>query len=157
MWKNEVSFKILSCFSSLLLNFIKSHHNVSADYNLMLRVKSTNYNLKKCSLASLLYSSVLEVFDLDYPMKTSLWTTRCSLNELIHISNNREKHFCQRNPSIRKQRKFPNFTNNIRDAIKFNYDLRMMVFMMTIRYWQVFTILGILEKHSFPLRFGTII
>ncbi|KAL3359058.1 hypothetical protein AABB24_015894 [Solanum stoloniferum] len=77
--------------------------------------------MKGCFLTFLLNSSVPEASDLDYPMKTSFWDIVGSVNGLICLSNNRGKHLCLLNPSIRKHRKLPNFITNIRDATRFSY------------------------------------
>ncbi|XP_059305625.1 F-box/kelch-repeat protein At3g23880-like [Lycium ferocissimum] len=69
-----VSKSWLSLISSP--EFIKTHLSISAnnnnDYNhhrIMFRLVEPEFNLKDCSLKSLLYDSVTRSFDLDYPMK----------------------------------------------------------------------------------------
>ncbi|XP_060181145.1 F-box/kelch-repeat protein At3g23880-like [Lycium barbarum] len=112
--------------------FIKAHLSISADnkeytnHRLMLRFYQPKYNLKDCSLRSLLYDSVPEAADLDYPMKKQpkpFWVVVGSVNGLICLSN-RAKDLCIWNPSIRKHRKLPDFTTNFRDRFidGFGYD-----------------------------------
>ncbi|KAG5587026.1 hypothetical protein H5410_047460 [Solanum commersonii] len=68
----EIRFVSKSCLAfTFTPEFIMAHLSVSANHKLLLRFNQLNYNLKECSLTSLLYSSVLEASDLNYPMKTS--------------------------------------------------------------------------------------
>ncbi|XP_049407834.1 F-box/kelch-repeat protein At3g23880-like [Solanum stenotomum] len=106
--------------------FIKAHLSVSANHKLLLSF-SPNFNLKECSVASLLYSSVLDTSDLDYPMKTYFWFIVGSVNGLICLSNRANELYLW-NPSIRKHKKLPNFTFKFRDAAQFIYGFGYDVF-----------------------------
>ncbi|XP_059311791.1 F-box/kelch-repeat protein At3g23880-like, partial [Lycium ferocissimum] len=107
--------------------FVKTHLCICTNdkdythHRVVLKVDPTH--LKNCSLTSLLYDSVTEAFDLDYPMKqphtsivtlpfkiaypmkNSIWVVG-SVNGLICLVIG-EKDFFLWNPSIRKFKKLP--------------------------------------------------
>lgn len=91
----------------------------------MLKFNLPNYNLKVCSLRSLLYESVLEALDLDYRMKdqpNTFWTTvGSSINRLICLSN-KENDLCLWNPSTRKNKKLPHLGAKLSYNNCFIYD-----------------------------------
>ncbi|WMV30364.1 hypothetical protein MTR67_023749, partial [Solanum verrucosum] len=92
--------------------FIKYHMSLSVNnkdytnHRLMLRTAHLENNLKNCSLKSLLYESIIDESDIDYPMKNSsrYSLSRSSINGLIWQPNITKELFLW-NPTIRKHRK----------------------------------------------------
>ncbi|PHT39069.1 hypothetical protein CQW23_22642 [Capsicum baccatum] len=108
--------------------FINTHLIVSANnkeylhHRLMLSFVQPEYNLKDCSLGSLLYGNVTEAFDLDYPMKhphKSVWIVG-SVNGLICLAIEENDLFIW-NPSIRKFKKLPDSRPMLRCGYYFMY------------------------------------
>ncbi|XP_059284952.1 F-box/kelch-repeat protein At3g23880-like [Lycium ferocissimum] len=112
--------------------FIKSHMSLSAKNNMdytnhrvMLWIPQPEFNIKDCSLKSLLYDeSIIEESDLDYPMKrSSIYVfIEGSINGLICLVNGEKENFLW-NPSIRKYKKLPDFEINSRKSEGFVYGL----------------------------------
>ncbi|PHT39293.1 hypothetical protein CQW23_22866 [Capsicum baccatum] len=108
--------------------FINTHLIVSANnkeylhHRLMLSFVQPEYNLKDCSLGSLLDGNVTEAFDLDYPMKIphkSVWIVG-SVNGLICLAIEENDLFIW-NPSIRKFKKLPDSRPMLRCGYYFMY------------------------------------
>ncbi|XP_006360353.1 F-box/kelch-repeat protein At3g23880-like [Solanum tuberosum] len=109
-------------------DFVKTHLSLSANdkeykhHRLMLSFVQPEYNLKDCSLGSLLYGSVTEAFDLDYPMKNpvkSVWIVG-SVNGLICVAIEENDLFIW-NPSIRKFKRLPDSRPTLRCGYYFMY------------------------------------
>lgn len=93
------------------------------NHRLMLRTTHPENNLKVCSPKSLLYESVIEESNIDYPMKNSNRYSfpRGSINGLICLVNVANDVFLW-NPTIRKCRKLPDFKTKVSDVGHFLYD-----------------------------------
>ncbi|XP_060181742.1 F-box/kelch-repeat protein At3g23880-like [Lycium barbarum] len=108
--------------------FINIHLSLSSNnkeythHRLMLSFVQPEYNLKDCSLGSLLNGGDTEAFDLDYPMKNphkSVWIVG-SVNGLICVAIEENDLFLW-NPSIRKFKKLPDSRPKLRCGYYFMY------------------------------------
>ncbi|KAK4356867.1 hypothetical protein RND71_022477 [Anisodus tanguticus] len=108
--------------------FVNTHLSLSANnkeythHRLISSFVQPEYNLKDCSLGSLLYGFVTEAFDLDYPMKNphkSVWIVG-SVNGLICLAIEENDLFLW-NPSIRKFKKLPDSRPTLRCGYYFMY------------------------------------
>ncbi|XP_059295863.1 F-box/kelch-repeat protein At3g23880-like [Lycium ferocissimum] len=112
--------------------FVKTHLSICANdkdytnHRVVLKVNSPEFNLKDCSLNSLLYDPVTEAFDLGYPMKNPRKPLRSirivgSVNGLICLVIGVNDFFLW-NPSIRKFKKLPDPTDGFYIMYGFGYD-----------------------------------
>ncbi|KAK4341561.1 hypothetical protein RND71_040062 [Anisodus tanguticus] len=108
--------------------FVNTHLSLSANnkeythHMFMLSFIQPEYNLKDCSLGSLLYGFVTEAFDLDYPMKNphkSVWIVGF-VNGLSCLAIE-EKDLFLWNPSIRMFKKLPDSRPTLRCGYYFMY------------------------------------
>ncbi|XP_060176429.1 F-box/kelch-repeat protein At3g23880-like [Lycium barbarum] len=132
--KSLLRFKSVSkSWFSLICSpeFIKSHLSLSAknnntdytNYRVMLRIAQPEFNLKDCSLKSLLHDeSVIEESDLDYPMKDSSisFLIEGSVNGLICLVRGAEELVLW-NPSIKTYKKLPVLRSKMRDSYRSTY------------------------------------
>ncbi|XP_009614765.1 F-box/kelch-repeat protein At3g23880 [Nicotiana tabacum] len=121
-----VSKSWLSLISST--EFVKTHLSISANnkdythHRVMLSFVQPEYNLKDCSLSSLLYGSVTDALDMDYPMKhphQSVWIVG-SINGTICLAIEENALFLW-NPSIRKFKKLPDSRPTLKCGYYFMY------------------------------------
>ncbi|KAL2459707.1 F-box/kelch-repeat protein [Forsythia ovata] len=108
-----VSKSWLSLISSP--QFIKTHLKISTNdpnftsHRIMFTTSYPRFNLKNCTLRSLLYEPLTDAVSISYPRKhsrRSVWVVG-SCNGLICIAIN-EKDLFLWNPSVRKSKKLPN-------------------------------------------------
>ncbi|XP_059288568.1 F-box/kelch-repeat protein At3g23880-like [Lycium ferocissimum] len=132
--KSLLRFKSVSkSWFSLICSpeFIKSHLSLSAknnntdytNYRVMLRIAQPEFNLKDCSLKSLLHDeSVIEESNLDYPMKDSSisFLIEGSVNGLICLVSGAEELVLW-NPSIKTYKKLPVLISKMRDSYRSTY------------------------------------
>ncbi|XP_009619458.1 F-box/kelch-repeat protein At3g23880-like [Nicotiana tomentosiformis] len=104
--------------------FVKTHLLLSASnknythHGVIFEVSNDNHNVKDCSLSSLLYNSVTEAFDLDYPSKNPNHFPRIvgSINGLICLvisSFDGLPDLFLWNLSVRKYKKLRNYRLNV--------------------------------------------
>ncbi|XP_016497979.2 F-box/kelch-repeat protein At3g23880-like [Nicotiana tabacum] len=113
----SVSKSWLSLISSP--EFVKTHLLLANHRGVMFNVCNATHYVKECSLSALLYDSVAEAFDLDYPGKNPYCYPSIvgSFNGLlclaVAVSDRLLYNLFLWNPSIRKYKKLPNYTLDV--------------------------------------------
>ncbi|KAK4716542.1 hypothetical protein R3W88_014880 [Solanum pinnatisectum] len=88
----------------------------------MLSTTHPENNLKNCYLKTLLYESIIDESDMDFPLKnsSSYSLSRSSVNGLICLANITNELFLW-NPTIRKHRKLHDFKPKVSNVFHFLY------------------------------------